>query len=266
MNRSSPLQIEAVEDQRERGQELDGAVRRRDRKAMLRLLAKGMDRECLDEALGVAAELAPPAMVRDLLAAGANPEFRDYFGSTALMRAAGRRHARVMRILLEHGAVVNAASDPGPGGSPGLLHTPLMLAAMSGDLRSLLLLLRAGADPQAADSSGLTALHWAAYWAAPLPVLRTLLDRGVPVDPLDVWGRTPLMLAVWQGALEVAEFLVSSGARLDMRDFEGYSAWMWAVKWGHAAVAEMLAKRGAHLETQPFFVVPEEYRHTLRQK
>ena len=255
-----------INEKMERGRELDGAVRHRDRKAMLRLLAKGVDRVCLDEALGVAARLAPPAMVRDLLAAGANPEFRDYFGFTALMVSAGRRHARVVRVLLEYGVAVNAASDPGPGSSPGLLRTPLMLAAMSGDLRSLLLLLRAGADPQATDCSGQTALHWAAYKAAPTLLIQALLDQNVPVDPLDVWGRTPLMLAAWQGALEVVEVLMSSGARLDIRDSEGYSAWMWAIKWGNAAVAEMLAKRGAHMETQPFFVVPEEYRLILRRK
>jgi len=230
---------------------------------VLRLLAKGIDRRSLDKGLGVAAELAPPAIVRDLLIAGADPEAWDFFGFTALMRAVGRKHARVVKVLLAHGAEVNAKSDAYVGDAPGMLRTPLMLAAMSGDLRTVLLLLRAGADPTATERDGYTALHWAAFYAAPSPVLEALLDRGAKIDPVDVYGRTPLILAAWQGALAAAETLVARGAQMNLRDHESFSAWMWAVKWGHSAVAQLLAECGAVIETDEVQVVPGEIRRFL---
>lgn len=246
--------------------DLEFAVRRRDRATVRRLLAYGVERASLDEALSAAAEVAPPAIVRDLLAAGADPEARDFVGFTALLQASGRRQSRVVRVLLEHGAEVNARSGAWLNGAPALLRTPLMVATTSGDLRTVLLLLRAGADPDAADEIGMTALHRAAYSAAPPLVVEALLNHGAAVDPRDTLGRTPLMLAAWQGALAAAEVLVMRGAQLNLRDGEGFTPWMWAVKWGHPAVARMLVEIGAVLESQPVWVVPEEIRRRLLRR
>jgi ankyrin repeat protein len=259
IRRKSALESEDMQ----RGALLASAVRRRERMQLQQLLARGVDRHSLDDALSVAAEVAPPAMVRDLLTAGADPEVRDHFGFTTLMRAAGRGQARVVRVLLEHGAEVNAKSDPGPDGAPALLRTPLMLAAMSGDLRTLFLLLRAGADPLAIDRHGYTALHWAAYRAAPSAVIQTLLAQKVPVDARDASERTPLMLAAWQNALPAAEVLVVHRAQVNARDQEGASAWMWAVKWSNTEIARLLVENGAQVEAEPNWVVPADIRRQL---
>lgn len=78
------------------------------------------------------------AAVRTLLAAGADPDSRDRYGQTGLMRAARAGDAEVVRVFLDAGA--------------GLDHTAkyhlsaLMLAALGGHARVVEMLLAAGAS------------------------------------------------------------------------------------------------------------------------
>ncbi len=79
-------------------------------------------------------------MVNELLAAGADPNRTLYDGSTALIAAAFNRRPEVARILLAHGASVDAANVNG--------ETALNMAAHNGSDGSMVqLLLDAGADP-----------------------------------------------------------------------------------------------------------------------
>lgn len=73
-------------------------------------------------------------------------------GWTALHYAAAAGDDAIARQLLEHGAVIDA---PSPGASGKF--TPLMMAAREGHDRTVLLLLRAGANPELRNSEGLTA-------------------------------------------------------------------------------------------------------------
>lgn len=76
---------------------------------------------------------------------------------------------------------------------------PLHLAARLGGVETVGLLLRAGADPSAADkgSRQRTALHHAASREdGAIKIVQTLLDAGAPADAQDFEDNTPLMLAV----------------------------------------------------------------------
>ena len=124
--------------------------------------------------------------VRGLLAYGADAAAVDaWHGQTALMWAAGEGHADVARVLIEHGADVDARSK---GGFTALLiavredvpalvghlvaagadvnaaapdgATPLHVATVRGHAALATTLLEHGADPNA-DGPGYTALHWA---------------------------------------------------------------------------------------------------------
>lgn len=77
-----------------------------------------------------------------------------------------------------------------------------------------------------------------------------LLERiraGADVDALDRHGQSALMLAAQRGHLEAVRVLLRAGADLDVTAKFGLSATMLAVVNGHAAIARALAKAGADL-------------------
>ena len=78
------------------------------------------------------------AVIRDLLARGADPDARDRHGQTALMRAARQGHAELVRALIEAGAALDVAAKYGL--------SALMLAAVNGREETARALARAGAD------------------------------------------------------------------------------------------------------------------------
>ena len=77
------------------------------------------------------------------------------------------QNAEVIRVLLEHGADVNAQDADG--------RTPLMFAALSGQATYLPILLDAGADPQIRTHSGKRAEDF-----AKTPEIRKLLQNASP--------------------------------------------------------------------------------------
>jgi hypothetical protein len=73
-------------------------------------------------------------------------------GWTPLHYAAASGDNDIARLLLAHGARIDAQSPPASG-----KYTPLMMAAREGHQDSALFLLAQGADPQLKNSEGLTA-------------------------------------------------------------------------------------------------------------
>jgi len=109
-----------------------------------------------------------------LLAGGADPNLHGYSGATALHTAAIADDPGFLELLLAH------------GGDPNVAHAvtgerPLAKAVGMRTTRQFQLLLEAGADPNAADRTGNTALHRAAMVNAGTHV-RALLEAGA--DPL----------------------------------------------------------------------------------
>jgi ankyrin len=80
-----------------------------------------------------------------------------------------RKGAEMTALLLEHGADVNSANSSGD--------TPLLGAAISGDLASARVLVRAGAGVCAVCTNGMTCLHVAAR-GGQVEMLQLLLEHG----------------------------------------------------------------------------------------
>uniref|UniRef100_A0A3Q3XDZ1 Uncharacterized protein n=1 Tax=Mola mola TaxID=94237 RepID=A0A3Q3XDZ1_MOLML len=96
------------------------------------------------------AKLGNPALICELLLAGADPNLRDpACGLTVTHDAAREGFADSVRVLVEHGADVNIVDGHG--------NLPLHLAAREGHLEAMRLLLERTADPRAANSLGYTA-------------------------------------------------------------------------------------------------------------
>ena len=74
-----------------------------------------------------------------------------------------------------------------------------------------------------------------------------LLGQGADVDARNRYGQTALMLAAQAGRREVVETLIAHRAKLNITAKFGLSALMLAIVAGHAEVARLLAKAGADL-------------------
>jgi uncharacterized protein len=177
------------------------------------------------------------------------------------------------------------------------VRSPLSEAAKNGDKDSLRSLLQKGANVNATEGDGSTALHWASYrddleavdillragakinvandlGATPLwtacqngseAMVRRLLAAGAnPNAKLQV-GETPLMMASRVGNPKVVEQLLVKGADPNVRAARGQTALMWAVAQEHPEVVKVLLAHGAdvraHSEawTDVMAVVPHGY-------
>ena len=101
----------------------------------------------LDSELDVAAKNGHLFKVKELLAMGANVNFRNDYGATPLIEASLRGYESMVRTLLDHGADVGTA-DTVFGA------TALNFAALSGQTEVVALLLKWGADVNAKDFDG----------------------------------------------------------------------------------------------------------------
>lgn len=157
--------------------------------------------------------------------------------------------------------------------------SPVADAAMAGDREAVRALIRSGADVDAAQGDGMTALHWAAERGDPDltrllleagargtvvtrlggytplhlaaragagPVVRLLVEGGAPADRAADNGTTPLHFAAASGSVEAVEVLLAAGAEVDATE----SAWqqtplIFAASWGHAGVVRLLLAAGA---------------------
>jgi ankyrin repeat protein len=106
-----------------------------------------------------------------------------------------------MRWLQVAGVSVN------PHGSP----PPLVLAAREGRVNAVRYLLDQGADVNARDNSGNTALGEATYYAQ-IPVIKELIARGANINALTNGG-TPLDIALNKNDNAVVDLLKHYGGR-----------------------------------------------------
>ncbi|KAF4967984.1 hypothetical protein FSARC_4545 [Fusarium sarcochroum] len=93
--------------------------------------------------------------------------------------------------------------------------TALFLAITHGDRAMFKALLDAGADATAVDNDGLNPLHRAAKETDDLYFAKVLLEKGLPVDPVDPKIPSAFFFAVYCGNLSIARYLYDQGADRD---------------------------------------------------
>ena len=119
---------------------------------------------------------------------------------------AGRRLRGWVSVLVLVAAPAPAHAQPSPLGSP------VADAAQGGDLASVRRLLREGADVNAPQGDGMTALHWAAE-RGDEALCEVLLYAGARVDAGTRIGHyTPLHLAARAGSETLTRMLLDAGA------------------------------------------------------
>jgi uncharacterized protein len=121
-------------------------------------------------------------------------------------------------------------------------HTPLMIAALEGDMEAVDYLLAGGAQVNAKDNEGRTALMFAVVNSHP-KIVKALIRAGAHVNARASDGGTPLMLAAANGDASITRMLLNSGAKTGYKYAStGDTAKKLASDRGHNAVVELLRR------------------------
>ncbi len=151
-----------------------------------------------------------------LLEADADPNAQSSPGRPVLFLATLRGNGEAVRLLIDHGADVQAETVDG---------AILVKAAVEGQREIVEMLLDAGADVNSTGRDWTpedTALHAVAARGY-LEIADLLIERGADVNQLDSHGATPLMVAAANGLPEILTLLLENDADIDLQEVETYT-------------------------------------------
>jgi ankyrin repeat protein len=117
-------------------------------------------------------------------------------------------------------------------------------AAEKKDRARVAALLKQGADVNAAQADGMTALHWAAYHED-VPLTTQLLKAGAHADAANRYGVTPLSVACTNGNAVIVALLLEAGADANTARRGGETVLMTAARTGKPGPVKALLSRGA---------------------
>jgi ankyrin repeat protein len=122
--------------------------------------------------------------------------------------------------------------------------TSLLDAAKTGTAAELSRALKEGADANAADADGTSALHWAAHGGS-VDAVSALLAAGAAVDAENRYGVRPAYLAAENGDAATMRALLAAGADAHAVFAEGETLLMTAARTGDVPTIELLVGAGA---------------------
>ena len=121
-------------------------------------------------------------LVRDLITLGANLDWQNNRGWTALHVCANWNRPEILGLLISAGADVNIQDYDGS--------TALHVCAANNRTEILRMLIEAGADLNIQSNGGMTALHECA-WFNNLEIARMLIDAGADMNIRNNDGKLP---------------------------------------------------------------------------
>ena len=179
--------------------------------------------------------------IKILLENGADVNYRNpSTGLSAIAAAAAEGHTDTIRLLARTGkADVNIADLSG--------RTPIFYAVEQDQPEALRMLFTLGADPNAQDNQGVTALMRASAKGRQDCVDILLRQKNIKTDTKDFQDRTALTYSVYADELGPARALVKAGADVNGRDKSGNTPLMSAVKAKSDRMALYFIQQGADL-------------------
>lgn len=170
------------------------------------------------------------AAVSALLQRGFDPNTVDPKGTPGLILAIKSESVKVAEVLVRWPQtkveVRNAADE-----------SPLMLAALAGDVRMCRMLIEQDAD---VNKTGWTPLHYAATHGH-LEVMNLLLEENAYIDAGSPNGSTPLMMAARYGTPDAVKLLLEAGADPALVNDLGLSALDFATQADRGDSAQLIS-------------------------
>ncbi|PQE15529.1 ankyrin repeat protein [Rutstroemia sp. NJR-2017a WRK4] len=195
--------------------------------------------------LDLAAYFGLEVIFQTLAKDGYEIHLRDPYGCTPLFLAAEMGQAAVVEFLLATAKVdVNSWESKN---SP----RPIVIAAASGHVAIVKLLIENGAELESRDSEfNSTPMLWAA-WNGHDEVVKLLLVHGAEPESRNSFGSTPLCLATRNGHLAVIRILLESGVDPNASDDDGRTSLSYAAGNGHIDIVTLLLKtKGVHVNAK----------------
>lgn len=140
------------------------------------------------------------------------------------------------------------------------LNNMLLEAAQEGELKKTERLLNAGADINAKDNDGRTALMWTIYRSydnhdSHIDICRLLIEKGADINAKSDYGVTALMKAAERGDKETCAFLIDKGAKTTVKDKGGWTVFTYAMEHDGVSRERELKKKGRMTEFLKFYLI-----------
>ncbi|OBT62485.1 hypothetical protein VE03_08003 [Pseudogymnoascus sp. 23342-1-I1] len=170
---------------------------------------------------------------------GVDLEKKDVFSDTALHVAVKQCRKPIIKLLIDHGSLVNAQNGDG--------QTPLHQAATRPEKGVAIakLLLYHGALVNIQDNDNVTPLYAAAWGYTDM--VKLLLSHGAQVNLSNNGGVTPLSLAGKRKELDIAKLLLAHGALVDVQNRFDSTPLLEAAAHGWVPIAQLLLTHGAQV-------------------
>jgi|GEM_PF-320165 len=198
-----------------------------------------------DTALHYSSQFNQPRIAKLLLDAGASTDIQDKWRQTPLIMASCNKEWEIVRLILEKNPDVNLAS-PYHG-------TPLYCAAGWGQLDMERTLIAQGADPNIhRQERGDTPLMNAIAYDH-ISCINPLLAAGADINACDNMGRTALSIAISRHLdFPLVRLLLDKGASPNIPDKNGITPITKARLFGYEELAVMMEDKASHKEPLQF--------------
>ena len=127
--------------------------------------------------------------------------------------------------------------------------TGVAAAARTGDIDAVKKQLTAGANVNAPEADGTSALLWAAYQSSP-ELVQLLLKAGADVNAANSFGVTPLLQSARYGDAATMTVLLKAGADIKKAEREGETPLMAAARAGSVPAVKLLIDHGADVNAR----------------